>query len=93
MNEPILILFSHLRRVSQMPFPQFPFLNVYARENVLNSGKGEAIPLQACSAPRGLQEVDASSIPRQSVHEGGKVVSPTHRSLLLPRDIPGSHFC
>jgi hypothetical protein len=28
-------------------------------------------------------------ISRQSAHEGGKVVSPTHRSPLSPGDIPG----
>ena len=30
---------------------------------------------------------------RQSAHAGGKVVSPTHRSPLLPGNIPGTHFC
>jgi len=32
-------------------------------------------------------------ISRQSAHEGGKVVSPTHRPPLPPRNIPGTHFC
>ena len=41
----------------------------------------------------GLQEVEAPSIPRQSAHEGGNVVSPTHRPPLPPGDIPGTHFC
>jgi len=35
--------------------------------------------------PLGLQEVEAPSISRQSAHEGGKVVSRTHRPTLLPR--------
>jgi hypothetical protein len=34
-----------------------------------------------------------SRISRQSAHEGGKVVSPTHRPSLLPGRIPGTHFC
>jgi hypothetical protein len=29
---------------------------------------------------------------RQSAHEGGKVVSPTHRPPLAPGNIPGTHF-
>jgi hypothetical protein len=29
----------------------------------------------------------------QSAHEGGKVVSPTHRPPLPPGNIPGTHFC
>ena len=34
-----------------------------------------------------------SQISRQSAHEGGKVVSPTHRPPLTSRNIPGTHFC
>ena len=34
-----------------------------------------------------------SQIARQSAHEGGKVVSPKHRSPFPPGDIPGTHFC
>ena len=29
---------------------------------------------------------------RQSAHEGGKDVSPTHRPPLPPGDIPGTHL-
>jgi hypothetical protein len=32
-------------------------------------------------------------ISRQSAHEGGKVVNPTHRSSLPPGRFPGTHFC
>jgi hypothetical protein len=35
----------------------------------------------------------SSKILRQSTHEGGKVVSPTHRPPLTPGNIPGTHFC
>jgi len=34
-----------------------------------------------------------SHISRQSAHEGGKVVSPTHRPPLPPGNIPGTHLC
>ena len=34
-----------------------------------------------------------SQISRQSAHEGGKVVSPTHWPPLSPGNIPGTHFC
>jgi hypothetical protein len=37
--------------------------------------------------------VPGSQILRQSAHECGKVVSPTHRPPLPPENIPGSHFC
>jgi hypothetical protein len=33
-----------------------------------------------------------SQISRQLAHEGGKVVSPTHRPPLPPGNIPGTHF-
>jgi hypothetical protein len=35
----------------------------------------------------------SSQILRQSAHEGGKIVSLTHRQPLLPGNIPGTHFC
>ena len=35
--------------------------------------------------PLGLQEVEAPRISRKSVHEGGKVVSRTHRQRVPPR--------
>ena len=42
-----------------------------------------------------FQEDEAPRISRQSVHEGDKVVSPTHRLPLLPGDTAGrlNHFC
>ena len=39
-------------------------------------------------APLGLPEVEAPRISRQSAHEGGKVVSTTHRPHLPPRRYP-----
>ena len=46
--------------------------------------KGKEISLQAWTGPE---------VSRQSAHEGGKAVSPTHRPPLRPGDIPGTHFC
>jgi hypothetical protein len=46
-------------------------------------------PGQALSVPGGR----GSQISRQSAHEVGKVVSRTHRPLLPPENIPGTHFC
>ena len=43
--------------------------------------------------PVGLQEVETPRISRQSVLEGSKVVSPTHRPPLRPEYIPRDHFC
>jgi hypothetical protein len=40
-----------------------------------------------------VPELRGSQISRQSAHEGGKVVSPTHRTPLYPKNIPGTHFC
>jgi len=37
--------------------------------------------------------VSESQISRQSAHEGGKVVSPTHWPPLTPGNIPGTYFC
>jgi hypothetical protein len=57
-----------------------------------NKVKDKAIPLQAWTGPGGSGGL-GPQISRQSAHEGGKVVSPTHRPPLPPGNIPGTHFC
>jgi len=42
-------------------------------------------PITTLDRPWGFQGGWGSQISRQSAHEGGKVVSPTHRPLLPPR--------
>jgi len=44
---------------------------------------------QTLRAPRDC----GSQISRHPAHEGGKVVSRTHRPPLPPGYIPGNHFC
>jgi hypothetical protein len=42
-------------------------------------------PITGLDRPLGFQEVEAPRFFRQSAHEGGKVVSPTHQPPLPPR--------
>jgi hypothetical protein len=43
--------------------------------------------------PLGLREVEAPAFSDIRLTDGGKVVSPTRRSLFTPRKIPGTHLC
>jgi len=52
-----------------------------------------SFPFIGLDKPLGLQEVEAPRISGHSAHEGGKVVSLTHRPHLPPGDTHGTHFC
>jgi hypothetical protein len=54
-------------------------------------GKGKAIPLQDWTGTEGSRRLRLPAV-KTSAHEGGKVVSPTHRPLLPSGNIPGIHF-
>ena len=54
--------------------------------------KGKAFANTVHNRPQALREVEAGRIFRQSAHERGKVVSPTHRPPLSPREDPWYSF-
>ena len=58
---------------------------------LIEMSKGKAIPLQNWKALR-VPGGRGSQISRQSVHEGGMVVSPMHQPPLTPGNIPSTHF-
>jgi hypothetical protein len=55
---------------------------------LIGKDKGKVAPYTDLDRPLGFQEFEAPRISRQSAHEGGKVVSPTHRPPLSPGNIP-----
>jgi hypothetical protein len=57
-----------------------------------SSSKGKAVPLQAWSGPEGSRKLRFPDF-MTTAQDGGKVVSLTHRPLLPPGNIPGTHFC
>jgi hypothetical protein len=59
---------------------------------LVGKGKGKTIPFQAFIDPEGSRRLRLPDF-KQLTHEGGKVVSPTHRPPLPPGNIPGTHFC
>jgi len=50
---------------------------------MLQAHRDASIQIKGLGRPLRLQEVEAPRMSRQLTHEGGKVVSPTHRSPLL----------
>jgi len=69
--------------VNAMPRPLYSQVLIY---------KGKAVPLKALSGPEGSRKLrfpDFMTTP----HEGGEVVSLTHRPLFRPGNAPGTYFC
>ena len=54
--------------------------------------QGKSVPLQAWGGPEGSRNLRFPDF-MTTAQEGGKVVSLTHRSHLLPGNSPGTHFC
>ena len=65
-------------------------LLLYIMNEKINT-KGKAVPLQAWSGPEGSRKLRFPDNVTM-VQDGGKVVSLTHRPLLLPGNTPATHF-
>jgi hypothetical protein len=65
----------------------FKFTEIYHQGN----GEGKAGPLQVWSVPEGSRKLRFSHF-METVQDGGKVVSLTHRPPLAPGNTPGTHF-
>ena len=52
--------------------------------------KGKAVPLQAWSGPEGSRKLIFPDF-MTTAQDGGKIVSLTHRPLLPPGNVPGTH--
>jgi hypothetical protein len=52
-----------------------------------------AIPTKGWTGPEGSRRLRLPDFLKTIAHDGGKVVSPTHRPPLPPGSIPGTHFC
>jgi len=63
--------------------------NYYVKEYAYRKSN----PYTGLDCPLGPKKDEAPSISRQPAHEGGKVVSLTHRPPLPPGNILGNHFC
>ena len=61
-------------------------------DTVMMLVKCKAVPLQAWSGPEGSRKLGFPDF-MTTARGGGKVVSPTHRPYLPPRNSPGTHFC
>ena len=57
----------------------------------IRPGKGKAVPLQAWSDTEGSRNLMFPDF-MTTAQDGGKVVSLTHRPLLLPGNTPGIHL-
>ena len=61
-------------------------------KHIVHPIRGRSYPCTGLDKPIGFQEVEAFRISRQSAHEGGKFVSPKHRSPLPTRGDSGYSF-
>jgi hypothetical protein len=84
----IMILACNIQLISAMNVPSV--LHVFrCRNHIYIKVKGSRNrPGVAQRVPGGL----GSQIPWHSAHEGGEIVSPTHRLPLPPGNFPGTHF-
>ena len=84
------ILYCHLWSIRLFStFPHYLTNGTNFRRGLKQKKQSHYKPGQAQRVPGGW----GSQSSRQSAHEGGKVVSPTHRPCLPPGNIPGTHFC
>jgi len=60
--------------------------------NPFGCGKGKTVPLEAWSGPEGSRKLWFPDY-MTTAQDDGKVVSPTHRAPLPPRNAPSTHFC
>ena len=54
--------------------------------------KGKAVPLYAWSGPESSRKLRSPDF-MTTAQDGGKVVSPTHRTPFPPGNATGTHFC
>jgi len=54
--------------------------------------EGKAVPLQARGGPEGSRKLRFPDF-MTTTQDSSKVVSLTHRPLLPPGNVPGTHFC
>jgi len=79
-------------RVRVMCIPLQPDAISLEMSALYGNGKGKSVPLLAWSGSEGSRKLRFPDY-MTTAHDGGKVVSPTHRPPLPPGKFPGTHFC